>query len=63
VSDRLSTIEAAVKAVAAGRIVIVMDAEDRENEGDFISAAEKVTPELVNFMLLHGRGQKTTPHR
>ena len=57
VSHRLSTIEAAVEAIAAGKIVIVMDAEDRENEGDFICAAEKVTPEIVNFMITHGRGQ------
>ena len=55
-SHRLSTIEAAVQAVADGQIVIVMDAEDRENEGDFVCAAEKVTPEIVNFMITHGRG-------
>jgi len=56
VSHRLSTIEAAVRAIAEGQIVIVMDAEDRENEGDFVCAAEKVTPEIVNFMITHGRG-------
>jgi 3,4-dihydroxy 2-butanone 4-phosphate synthase / GTP cyclohydrolase II len=61
VSHRLSTIEAAVEAIAAGRVVIVMDAEDRENEGDFICAAEKVTPEIVNFMITHGRGQLCMP--
>ena len=55
-SDRLSTIEAAVHAIREGKIIIVMDAEDRENEGDLICAAEKATPELVNFMLVHGRG-------
>lgn len=55
-SHRLSTIEAAVGAIAEGQIVIVMDAEDRENEGDFVCAAEKVTPEIVNFMITHGRG-------
>ncbi len=55
-SHRLSTIEAAVRAIAEGQIVIVMDAEDRENEGDFVCAAEKVTPEIVNFMITHGRG-------
>ena len=38
-----------------------MDAEDRENEGDFICAAEKVTPEIVNFMITHGRGQLCMP--
>ncbi len=60
-SHRLSTIEAAVEALAAGRIVVVMDDEDRENEGDFICAAEKVTPEIVNFMITHGRGQLCMP--
>ncbi|MBU4399519.1 MAG: 3,4-dihydroxy-2-butanone-4-phosphate synthase [Planctomycetes bacterium] len=60
-SDRLSTIEAVVEAIAAGKIVIVMDAEDRENEGDFICAAEKMTPEMVNFMITHGRGQLCMP--
>ena len=60
-SHRLSTIEAAVEAIAAGKVVIVMDAEDRENEGDFICAAEKVTPEIVNFMITHGRGQLCMP--
>lgn len=53
----LSRIEEAVEAIARGEIVIVMDDEDRENEGDFICASEKATPELVNFMLTNGRGQ------
>jgi 3,4-dihydroxy 2-butanone 4-phosphate synthase / GTP cyclohydrolase II len=61
VSHRLSTIESAIEAIAAGNIVIVMDDEDRENEGDFICAAEKVTPEMVNFMIVHGRGQLCMP--
>jgi 3,4-dihydroxy 2-butanone 4-phosphate synthase/GTP cyclohydrolase II len=61
VPHRFSTIEAAVEALAAGRIIIVMDAEDRENEGDFICAAEKITPELVNFMITHGKGQLCMP--
>ena len=56
-SRQLSSIEAAVKAIAAGKLVIVMDDENRENEGDFIGAAEKVTPKLINFMITHGRGQ------
>jgi 3,4-dihydroxy 2-butanone 4-phosphate synthase/GTP cyclohydrolase II len=60
VSKRLSTIEAAVDALRRGEIVIAMDAEDRENEGDFICAAEKVTPEIINFML-NGRGQLCMP--
>jgi 3,4-dihydroxy 2-butanone 4-phosphate synthase/GTP cyclohydrolase II len=58
---RLSTIEAAVEAIAAGRVVISMDDQDRENEGDFICAAERVTPEIVNFMITHGRGQLCMP--
>lgn len=61
VSHRLSTIEGAIEAIAAGQAVIVMDAEDRENEGDFICAAERVTPEIVNFMITHGRGQLCMP--
>ncbi len=56
-----STIESAVEALKNGKIVIVMDDEDRENEGDFVCAAEKVTDEMVNFMLLHGRGQVCMP--
>ncbi|HWB14202.1 MAG TPA: 3,4-dihydroxy-2-butanone-4-phosphate synthase [Pirellulales bacterium] len=56
-----STIEAAIAAFARGEIVIVADAEDRENEGDFICAAEKVTPSAVNFMLKYGRGQVCVP--
>jgi 3,4-dihydroxy 2-butanone 4-phosphate synthase/GTP cyclohydrolase II len=56
-----STIEAAVAAFARGEIIIVVDAEDRENEGDFVCAAEKATPEIVNFMLKHGRGQVCAP--
>ena len=57
----LSTIEAAVEAIGRGEIIIVMDDEDRENEGDFICAAEKVTPEVVNFMITHGRGLPCVP--
>ena len=57
----LSTIEAAIDAIARGEIVIVMDDENRENEGDFICAAEKVTPQIVNFMITHGRGLPCTP--
>jgi 3,4-dihydroxy 2-butanone 4-phosphate synthase/GTP cyclohydrolase II len=60
-SSRFSTIEEAVEAIRAGHVVIVVDAEDRENEGDFICAAERVTPEVVNFMITHGRGQLCIP--
>ncbi len=56
-SYQFSKIEAAIEAIGAGRIVIVMDAEDRENEGDFICAAEKITSEKINFMLTQGRGR------
>jgi 3,4-dihydroxy 2-butanone 4-phosphate synthase/GTP cyclohydrolase II len=55
-----STIPAAVDAIARGEVIIVVDAEDRENEGDFICAAEKATPEAVNF-ILNGRGEFCAP--
>ena len=55
-TDRFSTIQAAVEAIAAGKVVIVLDDEDRENVGDFVCAADRITPELVNFMLA-GHGQ------
>ena len=58
---RFSTIDDAVAAIARGEIVIVVDAEDRENEGDFVCAADKATPEIVNFMIRHGRGQVCMP--
>jgi len=61
VSGNFSTVEEAVEAIREGKIVIVVDAEDRENEGDFIGAAEKVTTETVNFMITHGRGQLCMP--
>jgi 3,4-dihydroxy 2-butanone 4-phosphate synthase/GTP cyclohydrolase II len=61
VSSRFSTIEKAVEAIRQGRVVLVVDAEDRENEGDFVCAAEKVTPQVVNFMITHGRGQLCMP--
>ncbi len=51
-----SSIEDAVKDLAVGKIIIVVDDEDRENEGDFIIASEKCTPETINFMAKHGRG-------
>ena len=51
-----STIEEALEEIRAGRFVIVVDAPDRENEGDLTIAAELVTPEAVNFMATHGRG-------
>jgi len=59
--SQFSTIEEAVEAIRRGRVIIVVDAEDRENEGDFICAAETVTPEIINFMLREGRGQVCMP--
>jgi len=53
---KLNTIEEAIEAIKNGEVIIVVDDEDRENEGDFICAAEKVTPEIINFMATHGRG-------
>ncbi len=58
---RLNTIEEAIEDIKSGKILIVVDDEDRENEGDFICSAEKITPELVNFMAKHGRGLICTP--
>ncbi len=55
-SGVFATIEEALEELAAGRMVIVVDDEDRENEGDFVMAAERVTPESINFMAMHGRG-------
>ncbi|MFR9523125.1 MAG: bifunctional 3,4-dihydroxy-2-butanone-4-phosphate synthase/GTP cyclohydrolase II [Rikenellaceae bacterium] len=57
----LNSIEEAIEDFRNGKMIIVVDDEDRENEGDFIMAAEKVTPEDVNFMLKHGRGLLCTP--
>jgi 3,4-dihydroxy 2-butanone 4-phosphate synthase/GTP cyclohydrolase II len=54
--DGFDDIQAAIEDIAAGRIVVVVDDADRENEGDFVMAAELVTPEAVNFMATHGRG-------
>lgn len=59
--SNLSKIEDAIADIKAGKIVIVVDDEDRENEGDFICAAETVTPEIVNFMATNGRGLICTP--
>lgn len=58
---KLNTIPEAVEAIRNGQLIIVVDDEDRENEGDFIAAAEKVTPEMVNFMTLYGRGLVCAP--
>ncbi|HRP53723.1 MAG TPA: 3,4-dihydroxy-2-butanone-4-phosphate synthase, partial [Fluviicola sp.] len=60
-SSNLNTIEEAIEELKAGKVIIVVDDEDRENEGDFIAAAETVTPEMINFMATHGRGLICTP--
>ncbi|MBD0351182.1 MAG: 3,4-dihydroxy-2-butanone-4-phosphate synthase, partial [Flavisolibacter sp.] len=52
----LHTIESAIEDIKNGKLVVVVDEEDRENEGDFITAAHNVTPEVINFMSKHGRG-------
>ena len=58
---KLNTIEEAIADIRAGKVIIVVDDEDRENEGDFICAAETVTPDIINFMATHGRGLICTP--
>lgn len=58
---KLNTIEEAIEEIKNGKVIIVVDDEDRENEGDFICAAECITPEIVNFMATHGRGLICTP--
>ena len=60
-STILNSVEEVIEDFRNGRIVIVVDDEDRENEGDFIVAAEKITPEIVNFMLKEGRGVLCAP--
>jgi len=57
----MNTIEEALLDIQDGKFIIVVDDEDRENEGDFVCAAEKVTPEMVNFMVTHGRGVVCAP--
>tara|TARA_B100000768_G_scaffold181540_1_gene204967 strand:+ start:1479 stop:2627 length:1149 start_codon:yes stop_codon:yes gene_type:complete len=58
---RLNTIEDAIQDIKDGKIIIVVDDENRENEGDFVAAAEMVTPEMINFMATHGRGLICAP--
>jgi 3,4-dihydroxy 2-butanone 4-phosphate synthase / GTP cyclohydrolase II len=58
---KLDPIEDAIAAIKRGEVIIVVDDEDRENEGDFICAAETVTPEIINFMATHGRGLICAP--
>ncbi|QRY59135.1 bifunctional 3,4-dihydroxy-2-butanone-4-phosphate synthase/GTP cyclohydrolase II [Sphingobacterium siyangense] len=58
---KLNTIEEAIADIQAGKVVIVVDDEDRENEGDFVTAARNATPEIINFMATHGRGLVCAP--
>jgi len=58
---KLNTIEEAIQDIKDGKVIIVVDDENRENEGDFLAAAEKVTPEMINFMATHGRGLICVP--
>jgi len=58
---QLNTIEEAIEDIRQGKVIIVVDDENRENEGDFLAAAEKVTPEMINFMATHGRGLICAP--
>ncbi|MFI0491088.1 3,4-dihydroxy-2-butanone-4-phosphate synthase [Flavobacterium sp.] len=58
---QLNTIEEAIEDIRQGKVIIVVDDEGRENEGDFLAAAEKVTPEMINFMATHGRGLICAP--
>ena len=60
-SIELDTIQEAIDDIRAGKVIIVVDDIDRENEGDFLAAAEKVTPEMINFMATHGRGLICAP--
>ncbi len=59
--SKYSSIEDAIEAIAGGRILIVVDSEDRENEGDFLAAAELTTPAMIHFMVSQGRGQLCMP--
>jgi 3,4-dihydroxy 2-butanone 4-phosphate synthase/GTP cyclohydrolase II len=58
---QLNTIEEAIEDIKNGKVIIVVDDEDRENEGDFLTAARNVTPEIINFMVTHGRGLVCAP--
>jgi 3,4-dihydroxy 2-butanone 4-phosphate synthase/GTP cyclohydrolase II len=58
---RFCKIEEALDALSSGLVVIVVDSEDRENEGDFVAAADRVSPEMIHFLISHGRGQVCMP--
>ena len=58
---QLNAIEEAIADIRQGKVIIVVDDENRENEGDFLAAAELITPETINFMAKHGRGLICAP--
>ena len=58
---KLNTIESAINDIRLGKVIIVVDDQNRENEGDFVAAAESITPEIINFMATHGRGLICVP--
>ncbi|NND88175.1 MAG: 3,4-dihydroxy-2-butanone-4-phosphate synthase, partial [Flavobacteriaceae bacterium] len=58
---QLNTIEEAIEDIKNGKVIIVVDDQDRENEGDFVAASEKITPDIINFMATHGRGLICAP--
>src|SRR5690606_13349037 len=58
---KLNTIQDAIEDIKDGKVIIVVDDANRENEGDFVAAADKVTPEMINFMATHGRGLICAP--
>ena len=60
-NKKLNTIDDAISSIKKGEVIIVVDDENRENEGDFLTAAEKITPETINFMAKHGRGLICAP--
>jgi len=60
-SFMLNTIHEAIDDIRNGKVIIVVDDENRENEGDFVAAADKVTPQMINFMATHGRGLICAP--
>ena len=59
--NKLDSIQDAISAIKNGEVIIVVDDDNRENEGDFITAAENITPEIINFMAKEGRGLICTP--
>ena len=58
---QLNSVAEAIEDIKNGKVIIVVDDEDRENEGDFVAAAEMATPDMINFMAKHGRGLICTP--